>query len=150
MPACVVQTVGTHNRCANSTEHNYCTVFRQFLEGRSCNASLYLFPIPSRPISSEQYTIHLGTSRPRFCSSHKKEGMVGLKNRPCTFPGWVCHLLDYTNAIFCGYFFFCRQRCALLNISQRRVLPLVALLVLHRVYYAILAVPRAAWQLRQV
>ncbi|CAM9343030.1 unnamed protein product [Ascophyllum nodosum] len=28
-----------------------------------------------------------GTSRPRFCSSHKQEGMVGLKNRPCTFTG---------------------------------------------------------------
>lgn len=30
-----------------------------------------------------------GTTRPRFCSGHKKEGMVGLKNRPCIFPGWA-------------------------------------------------------------
>ncbi|CAM9994244.1 unnamed protein product, partial [Laminaria digitata] len=28
-----------------------------------------------------------GTSRPRFCSGHKTKGMVGLKNRPCLFPG---------------------------------------------------------------
>ncbi|CAN0318101.1 unnamed protein product, partial [Ectocarpus sp. 4 AP-2014] len=28
-----------------------------------------------------------GTSRPRFCSSHKEKQMVSLKNRPCLFPG---------------------------------------------------------------
>ncbi|CAM9402508.1 unnamed protein product, partial [Choristocarpus tenellus] len=28
-----------------------------------------------------------GTQRPIFCSTHKEEDMVGLKNRPCMYPG---------------------------------------------------------------
>ncbi|CAM9549821.1 unnamed protein product, partial [Ectocarpus sp. 12 AP-2014] len=28
-----------------------------------------------------------GTGKPRFCTGHKEEGHVSLKNRPCTFPG---------------------------------------------------------------
>ncbi|CBN74257.1 EsV-1-7 [Ectocarpus siliculosus] len=28
-----------------------------------------------------------GTGKPRFCTGHKQEGHVSLKNRPCIFPG---------------------------------------------------------------
>ncbi|CAM9324488.1 unnamed protein product [Ectocarpus sp. 12 AP-2014] len=28
-----------------------------------------------------------GTGKPRFCTGHKEEGHVSLKNRPCIFPG---------------------------------------------------------------
>eukprot|EP00752_Nemacystus_decipiens_P011344 g10081.t1 len=31
----------------------------------------------------------VGTTKPRFCSRHKQDGMVGLKNRPCISPGCV-------------------------------------------------------------
>ncbi|CAM9802249.1 unnamed protein product [Ectocarpus sp. 6 AP-2014] len=45
-----------------------------------------------------------GTSRPRFCSSHKEKQMVSLKNRPCLFPG--CDIrphygLSMGRAVYC-------------------------------------------------
>lgn len=41
----------------------------------------------SAPPSSISLLCAAGTSRPRFCAGHKTKDMIGLKNRPCLYPG---------------------------------------------------------------
>ncbi|CAM9662959.1 unnamed protein product [Scytosiphon promiscuus] len=46
----------------------------------------------------------VGSSRPRFCSGHKKDRMVSLKNRPCLYPGCIVrphYGLSMGRAVFC-------------------------------------------------
>eukprot|EP00752_Nemacystus_decipiens_P011347 g10083.t2 len=62
-------------------------------------------PDPAWTPSSSTISRLQSSTRPRFCSEHKGQGHVGLKNRPCLFPGCVTrphYGLTKGRAVYCA------------------------------------------------